>query len=394
MSPSRTRTARRPFVPIAVLATLTIAVPVIANPSTAAATVTTAAGPGYTLVFSDDFNGTAVDTAKWNYRTDSKELSTQLPANVTVGAGSMAINLKKQQVGTVAYTGGGLITKKAFRYGYYETRAKLPAADGWHSSFWAQAGDGTTTAPANRRTEIDAVEVDSNTSGLNNQGIWAWKEADRNVSRWAPSFGFDSAAGWHTYGFDWSESAVKFYVDGQLVKTAPYSPDRGNHNDVNIWLTSIANRPVDESALPDKAQYDYVRFYQKDYYVDNDTSAAYGYSESGTWSQSTERGYTVENTSRSTKTKGATATWRPKLGENGQYDVYAYIVGTGNDPAARYDIVHQGVTTTKTVDTRVARGWISLGRYTCDPSSTQVKVTASGTGETHADAVKFVRATG
>src|SRR5690349_18121013 len=76
-------------------------------------------GTGWTMVFSDDFDGTAVDTAKWNYRTDVKAYSAQRPENVTVSGGLMSINLKQEAYAGKSFTGGGLVSKQTMRYGYY-----------------------------------------------------------------------------------------------------------------------------------------------------------------------------------------------------------------------------------------------------------------------------------
>ena len=91
---------------------------------------------GYRLAWQDEFDGTVLDAAKWDYRTDSKHWSTQLPANVTLSSGTLRLNLKKENAGGMAYTGAGVISKTARRYGYYEARMQTPPGAGWHSSFW------------------------------------------------------------------------------------------------------------------------------------------------------------------------------------------------------------------------------------------------------------------
>jgi beta-glucanase (GH16 family) len=68
-----------------------------------------AAPAGYTLKWSDEFNGTSVDTSLWNFRTDTKALSAQRAQNVTEGGGVMSINLKKEPFNGMSYTGGGLV---------------------------------------------------------------------------------------------------------------------------------------------------------------------------------------------------------------------------------------------------------------------------------------------
>lgn len=369
---------------------------------TSVAVVPAAADPptsGYTLVFSDEFNGTAPDTSVWNYRTDVKAGSAQRPENVTVGGGLMTINLKAESPQYLGkdWSGGGLVSKKALRYGYYETRAKMPVAGGWHTSFWLQAGNGSTTFPAEQRTEIDILEQDSVNQRTVHHGVITWKGSGVR-GPYAPGTTYDSGLDvkqWHTYGAEWTETSVKFYVDGQLRYTAPYTPNQWTHDYVNVWLTSIA---YPQTAYGEGvAQFDYVRYWQKDYYLDNDGPAAYGYSESGGWHDSTVDGWNYTSPSRyaTCHTAGNTATWRPTLRAAGSYQVYVWkIVHSGSDPNARYDVGHSGGTATRQVDgTAGTSGWVSLGTYSfATGESGYVKLTSSGVGCARADAVKFIRA--
>ena len=354
---------------------------------------------GYTLVFSDEFNGTAVDTSVWNYRTDVKAGSAQRPGNVTVGGGLMTINLKAESPQYLGkdWSGGGLVSKRALRYGYYETRAKMPVAGGWHTSFWLQAGNGSTTFPAEQRTEIDILEQDSVNQRTVHHGVITWKGSGVR-GPYAPGTTYDSGLDvkqWHTYGAEWTETAVRFYVDGQLRHTVPYTPDQWTHDYLNIWLTSIA---YPQTAYGEGvAQFDYVRYWQKDYYLDNDGPAAYGYSESGGWHDSTVDGWNYTSPSRyaTCHTAGNSATWRPTLRAAGSYQVHVWkIAHSGSDPNARYDVGHGGGTATRQVDgTAGTSGWVSLGTYSfAAGTSGYVKLTSSGAGCARADAVKFIRA--
>lgn len=369
-----------------VAATLTVA-PAAADPPTS----------GYTLYFNDDFNGTAPDTSVWNYRTDVKQGSAQLPGNVSVGNGIMTVALKAESppVSGKNWSGGGLVSKRAFRYGYYETRAKMPAVAGWHTSFWLQAGNGTTTFPPEQRTEIDVLEQDSVNQRTIHNGVITW-QGNGVHAPFVVGNTYDSGLDvrqWHTYGADWSETSVKYYVDGQLRYTVAYNPNQWTHDYVNVWLTSIA---VPEGTGADVAQFDYVRYWQKDYYVDNDGPAAYGYSESGTWHDSTLDGWNYTSPSRyaTCDTTGNAAVWRPPLRAAGNYQVSVWKIVSGNsDPNARYDVGYNGGTATQHVDgTAGTSGWVSLGTYAfAAGQGGYVKVTGSGTGCARADAVKFIR---
>ncbi|GAA1564765.1 hypothetical protein GCM10009827_102920 [Dactylosporangium maewongense] len=378
------------------LLAIVLLVPVAVGLGTATAAHADPAGTGYTLVFEDQFNGTAVDTAKWNYRTDSKAYSTQRPQNVSVSGGALNIALKKETYGGKDYTGGGVVSKQTLRYGYYETRAKLNDGAGWHSSFWLMSGDGSTTFPASQRSEIDGFEIDSISPTRIHHGVLTWKgngvSAGKSYGTTYTSDTIDSRD-WHVYGIDWSETSTKFYVDGVLKYTAPYLPTDWTHDYTSIWLTSIAYGSVpDASKLPSAVQFDYVRYWQKDYYVDDDGPAAYGYSETGTWSPSTLTGWTTGSPTRyaACNSGGNTATWRPNLRAAGTYKVSYYKVTAANsDPAAKLAVAG---TQTTVNGTSGPSGWVDLGTFALPAGTgTAVTLTSSGTGCARADAVRFVR---
>lgn len=388
------RATRRPITLSLIAFAALLLVPSLSTPASAAPPSSL-----YSLVFSDEFDGTSVNTSVWNYRTDAKGLSAQRSQNVTVGNGVMTINLKKEQYGGMQYTGGGLISKQPHRYGYYETRAKTMGGAGWHPSFWAMAGDGTTTAPANRRTEIDGFEFNSADPQTIHHNVHGWLADGTKTTRGSTyNVGFDPSAGWHVYGFEWTEQQVKFYVDGALKYTGSYSPTCCTQHDyINIWLTAIAldtGSGVDDSALPGTVQFDYVRYYQNGNYTDNDGPTATRYSESGTWTTSDVTGHTLENISRYSGTAGASATWGGWLPAAGTYDVYIYkIVNANSDTNSRIDVTHNGGTSTQYLNyTSGTTGWVKLGTWSFNQGTNgSVKLTGSGNGYARADAVRWVR---
>jgi beta-glucanase (GH16 family) len=222
-------------------------------------------GTNYKLTWSDDFNGDKLDQTKWEYRTDSKLLSTQAPGNVSVGGGYLTIALRKESAGGKEYTGGGVISRQAFRYGYYEARLKIEAGSGWHSSFWMMHYNGKDTHGEHATLELDVIENQS--KDLNSYGV--------NTHRWAISHiaaGHkdvqtpDLSKDFHVFGCDYAPDVVRYYFDGKLVQTVDWHGQP--QGDVNIWLTSIAeamgsNHGVDDASLPGKMLVDRVRFYSK-----------------------------------------------------------------------------------------------------------------------------------
>jgi beta-glucanase (GH16 family) len=373
---------------VAVVAMLALPAPASADPTST----------GWTLAFSDEFNASILDTGKWNYRTDVKAYSAQKPDNVSLAGGSLNIALRYQEevAPGIDFTGGGVVSKQQLRYGYYETRARINDGAGWHSAFWLQAGDGSTTFPAEQRTEIDVFEIDSIAATKLRHNVITWKGSGVAGPYYQTSGVYDIGLDlrqWHTYAMEWSETQVKYWVDGVLKATQPYSPGAWTHDYTNVWLTSIGygSRP-DATKLPSAVQFDYVRYWQKDYYLDNDGPAAYGYTETGAWQGSTVTGWTVATPTRyaACGSAGNTATWRPNLRAAGRYQVYAYKVAHPNsDPATRLDVAG---TTTVVNGTAGPSGWVSLGTFDLPGGTgTAVRLTSSGTGCARADAVKFVR---
>jgi beta-glucanase (GH16 family) len=223
---------------------------------------------GYHLVWSDEFDGAKLDAAKWDYRTDSKHWSAQKPANVTVSDGVLKLATKKEKAGDKEYTGAGVISKLAFKYGYYEARFKVPPGAGWHTSFWMMKHNGKGgTDPAATVLELDVCENDS--VGLTGYGV--------NLHLWNPkphkTFGGkhvntpDLSREFHVWACEFTPETVKYLFDGKVVQTVDAT--KFPHGEQQIWLTTIASqlgktKAVDDSKLPAAAVYDYVRFYGKD----------------------------------------------------------------------------------------------------------------------------------
>jgi beta-glucanase (GH16 family) len=219
---------------------------------------------GYRLAWSDEFDGSVVDTNKWNFRTGPRIWSMQKPENVKVENGLMKIILKKEKAGTMEYTAGGLISKKAFKYGYYEARFRVPPTKGWHTSFWMMWNGGRNDDEPMQ--EVDVCENDSIDTGSYTVNLHRWKPK--------PHKGFytkrvrtpDLSADFHVWGCEFTAEKLTFYFDGKPVHVmeATVIP----HGEQHIWLTSVAANlgktdKVDESRLPLTADYDWVRFYEK-----------------------------------------------------------------------------------------------------------------------------------
>ncbi len=221
---------------------------------------------GYKLAWSDEFSCNTLDRSKWDFRTDSKQWSTQLPGNVSVRGGKLIITLDRAPAGAaMKYAGGGVISKEAFGYGYYECRMRILAGKGWHSSFWlmkhnGSGGTGTSAADL----ELDVIENDS--IDLRSYGITTHKWKDGHVAYGHKVVHTPSLSEYHVYGCEYTREIVRYYFDGILEQSTDIaSLPQGK---LNIWLTSIASGlghtdRVDDARLPGHVEYDYARYYRK-----------------------------------------------------------------------------------------------------------------------------------
>lgn len=259
---------RRTIAPVFGLSVVSLTLPMIAVAQASSTNRIMPAAPvsGYTLAWNDEFDGGAVDAAKWAYRSDSKHLSTQKPENVSVKEGILRLTLKKESAGKKDYTGAGIISQPTFKYGYYEARAKMPPGAGWHTSFWLMKHDGSGTTDFQLAAQgIVVVQNESVDHASYAVKVDKYQEP-------ATCYGFlrlptpDLSAGFHVFGCEFAPETVKFFLDGVLVETVDVT--KFVHDDQNVWVSSIAshmgNTPkVDDTALPQEALFDYVRVFTR-----------------------------------------------------------------------------------------------------------------------------------
>ncbi len=106
------------------------------------------------------------------------------------------------------FASGEISTVAEFRYGYFETRLRMPRGEG------LVVGAFTFTRPGGQRTwnEIDIELLGRDTRRLE----LTYHEGGRTRNR-IVTLPFDAAEGFHSYAFEWRPDAVRWYVDNRLV---------------------------------------------------------------------------------------------------------------------------------------------------------------------------------
>jgi hypothetical protein len=166
--------------------------------------------------------------------------------------------------GRLANTGGGLISKHRFGYGYYECRSQpFMAGRGVHTAFWQRGLGGPEN---NSIFEIDSHEIDSTQKiacnnlyvDISTKGYMelAWPHRAQVPLQLPPDR-------WWIDAYEYMPDGVIFYDQGRVVARADF-PDLVAAQ--NVWLTALNGvGKVDADKLPGETRFDYFRFYARDY---------------------------------------------------------------------------------------------------------------------------------
>lgn len=135
---------------------------------------TTTPPTGYKMVWSDEFNGTSLDTKVWNIEENgngggNQELQYYRKENVAVANGNLVLTARRESYNNKQFTSGRINScdKAYFKHGIIQARIKFPkTANGVWPAYWMMGNDyGKLGWP--RCGEIDIVET-GNAEGIKN----------------------------------------------------------------------------------------------------------------------------------------------------------------------------------------------------------------------------------
>ena len=208
------------------------------------------------MVWSDEFEGSAIDTNKWNYElncdgggNNEKQCYTDSEQNAFIADGVLNIvALPAEEGAEKPYTSARLNTRynADFTYGRFEVRAKLPSGQGSWPAFWMLPTDEVYgTWP--RSGEIDVLEsvnlktpdedggIESSIHGTLHYGR-AWPDNSYTGQEYKFPEDTNPADDFHTYAVEWQEGEIRWYVDGYLYATQRQSEVRTNASGEAVGL--------------------------------------------------------------------------------------------------------------------------------------------------------------
>lgn len=221
-------------------------------------------GNGWNLVFSDEFDGSTLDTSKWNSSAtfDWDENGAQCwtyPENIKVSNSTLRIEnkwLSSPGVYGELYSGGGFVSKEKFNQGYFEARVRIEWADEhfWPTFWlWEWRPDGSAN-------EFDIMEA------AGHVGHYVYPSYSHHypykTSR-SNSTSLTRLDEWHVWGLLWTDTEVSFYQDG-IKKFSSSRPDLAKDDILPILFTCSPNRfnnPARSGTYP-SFLIDWVRVWQ------------------------------------------------------------------------------------------------------------------------------------
>lgn len=259
--------AKKALQSFSVMAVLFSPATVLANPP----------GDGWTEVFSEDFNGSTLDTNKWNTcywwkdwkangctNGGAKEVQWFQPDDVIVDKGTLRLRAQKRSMNGFDYTSGMVSShdKFFFQYGYAEMRAKFPKGNGFWATFWL--GSQKKVWPP----EIDIAEyLGSNTKNMHMTLHYKTSSSPHEyTSSWWN--GPDFSADYHTFGLEWTPEKLVWYIDGVEYKRYTQRENIPDHPmyvmATNALGKAWSNLPPDSTTpFPTTFDIDYIKVWQQ-----------------------------------------------------------------------------------------------------------------------------------
>lgn len=235
------------------------------------------------LVWSDEFNGSSIDTNHWKFETGNHngwgnnelEFYTGRPDNAYVSNGVLHVVARREGTNGYAYTSARMKSEGLFsqKYGRFEFRAKFPQGKGYWPALWLMPHHSTYGGWPSCG-EIDIVENRGDYPAVVQGTIhYAGRDGGHLQSTDLYTFAPGNGAGnFHTYLLEWTTNSISWYVDNQLYETqtnwstsgAPYPApfDQPFYIIMNLAVGGIYDGDPDTNTVfPGEMQVDYIRIY-------------------------------------------------------------------------------------------------------------------------------------
>jgi beta-glucanase (GH16 family) len=253
----------------------------------------------WVLVFSDEFEGTTVDTSKWDSFVGvprdldyTSQKAWHTAENIVIKDGKLTIISKAETLNhmpvvtswdpytakydTFNYSTGELWSKQNFGYGKFEARIKVPKEVGAWPAFWLYGSNPTWN-------EIDVFEF----YGAKTKLLSMTAHYNGHMSGQHAKIK-DAATDFHIYTVIYEENKIEWYVDGILKRrmersnlltakeTKAIQTKKNMYSKMlqsfpkdpmaiifNTAIQTGKNAPTSDTTFPLLMEVDWVRYYQR-----------------------------------------------------------------------------------------------------------------------------------
>ncbi len=245
----------------------------------------------YSLVWSDEFDGTEIDRSKWSFDlgdgcaispdlcgwgNNELQYYTERSENVFVSEGNLVIKAIRETplyLGQYPYTSARLVTRNKgdWTFGRIDVRAKMPIGRGLWGAIWMLPTD-YVYGNWPKSGEIDIMEYlghqPNRVLGTIHYGHDYWRYNTTDFFLESGSF----ATEFHLFSVIWTQDCIQFFVDGKpygnpntrtttLPTTWPF--DQNFHLLLNLAVGgNLPGNPDGTASFPQTMEVDYVRVYQ------------------------------------------------------------------------------------------------------------------------------------
>ncbi|MDF2869236.1 MAG: 1,3--beta-D-glucan 3-glucanohydrolase [Anaerocolumna sp.] len=239
--------------------------------------VPTKAATNWSLVWSDEFNGSSLSSSNWTaeigtgsggWGNNELQYYTNRSQNLSVSGGNLILTAQKESYGGMNYTSARIKTQnlKSFTYGKIEARIKLPSGQGLWPAFW-MLGDNITSVGWPKCGEIDIMERVNNNAYVNGTVHWD-SNGQADYGQVSGSLDFSQ---FHTYSIEWDSSYIRWFVDGVQFNEFYIQNNAGGTEEFQKSFFILLNlavggnwpgSPNNQTAFPSQMLVDYVRVYK------------------------------------------------------------------------------------------------------------------------------------
>jgi beta-glucanase (GH16 family) len=248
---------------------------------------------GWHLVWSDEFDGAALDASSWTAETGDgspqnpgwgnaeSEYYTSRPENLSIAGNGpqrvLRISARSERYGGRYYTSARIKTqgKRSFQFGRVEARIRLPQGRGMWPAFWMM-GDDISSAGWPACGEIDIMEMRGGSDAAI-QGTIHWRDGSGDHASSIPGVARLEtgvfADAYHVFGVEWNETTLTWTLDGipyasEDLTAADRDAFRGQRFFLLLNL-AVGGRFLGNQIPPigfteQSMDVDWVRWYQKD----------------------------------------------------------------------------------------------------------------------------------